>query len=113
MIVYHIPPIDDWRGWQRPSDLFRVSVSEWSEWFDPPLWRPSWVKAQELAKKAGWDGDIRDGPYVTVLPLPPGPSPVVIGWKQDNNGNCFIASPYKLPWLGSEVFQLARDEPGS
>ena len=98
MIVYHVPPIDFWNGWQKPSDLFRVSVSDNTfEWHDPAEWASMWAKAQKLAKKAGWDGDIRDGPYVTVLPMPPGPPPVVIGWKEDNNGNTFIATPYELP----------------
>lgn len=109
MIVYHIPPIDDWTGWQEPSEVFRARVDNLiSEWLDAAEWSPMWAKAQELANKAGWEGDIREGPYLTVLPYPPGPPPIVIGWKQDNNGNTFIASPYELPWLDAEVFERAE-----
>ncbi len=100
MIVYHIPPIDIWEGWQEPKD---------AEWLDDAEWGPMWAKAQELARKVGWEGDIRTGPYVTVLPFPPGPPPVVIGWKQSNNGNCFIASPYEMPWLKTEFFERIEE----
>lgn len=106
MIVYAVMPIDFWNGWQKPSDLFRASGNGFgTEWHDPAEWLSMWAKAQELAEKAGWEGDIRDGPYVTVLPEPPGTSglpPVVIGWKQGNNGGTFVASPYELPWLAAE-----------
>lgn len=104
MIVYSINPIDWWNGWQVPSDLFRVSVREMEvEWHEPAEWVKMWARARELAEKIGWEGDIREGPYVTVLPQPYEVPPVVIGWKQDNNGTTFIASPFELPWLAAEA----------
>ena len=106
MIVYALIPIDFWNGWLKPSDLFRVSVGDDdTKWHDPAEWVSMWAKAQELARKVGWEGDIREGPYVTVLPEPPGPSPVVIGWKQDNDGTTFIATPFELPWLATVAFR--------
>ena len=26
MFVYSLSPIDDWRGWQKPEDLFRPAI---------------------------------------------------------------------------------------
>ena len=56
------------------------------------------AEAQELAKKVGWEGDFRNDPAVLTLPMD---ASFVYGfvWKQDNNGNCFVVSPYPLPWL--------------
>jgi len=105
MYLYSVAPIDYWSGWHRPADLFvapdddesDVEIHRVSEW--PPLW----AKAQELARKLGWEGDISFGPVVTVLPNQPGHywrCNVVIGWKQSNNGTTFIASErFPLPWL--------------
>jgi hypothetical protein len=99
-------PIDLWNGWQKPSDLFRASADDGgAERHDPVEWSAMWTKAKELASRAGWEGDIRSGPFVTVLPEPPGTyglPPVVIGWKQDNNGTTFIAASYELPWLAAD-----------
>ena len=101
MIVYKIGPIDHWNGWHEPSDLFRaLSGFGDCEWLDPADWERSWNKAQKLALQLGWDGDIRTGPFVTVLPDQDGSTPpFLIGWKQDNNGTVFVASPLHLPWL--------------
>jgi hypothetical protein len=104
MFVYAIQPIDFWNGWQNPSDLFRVSTHEYStDYHNPAEWGPAWTKAKELARQVGWEGDIREGPYVTVLPHSDGGfPPFVIGWKQENNGDTFIAAPFELPWLAQE-----------
>ena len=99
MIVYSRPPIDNWFGWQHPSDIFKVATY-WAH--KPSEWELLWAKAQTLARVAGWQGDIREGPYVTLLP--PHPSepckcPVLIAWKQDHAGQTFVASPFELPWF--------------
>jgi hypothetical protein len=60
-------------------------------------WAPMWEQAKKLARQIGWEGDIRTGPYVTVIPNIPGnycPCDVLIAWNQDNNGATFIASPH-------------------
>lgn len=101
MIVYKIEPIDHWIGWHKPSDIFRALLAEWDcEWLRPADWERSWNKAQKLALRLGWDEDIRTGPFVTVIPDQEGSMPpFLIGWKQDNNGTTFVASPLRLPWL--------------
>lgn len=103
MIVYAVTPIDFWTGWQRPADLFRARVYEGSgESHDPAEWAALWAEAKALAARIGWAGDIREGPFVTVLPERPGAggtAPVVIAWKQDRGGLTFVASPFPLPWI--------------
>lgn len=109
MIVYRIQPIDCWAGWQKPGDLFKVMPTgcETFDCYNAEEWIPLWKRAQALAKEVGWEGDIRTGPYVTILPVPSDESsdcPVVIAWKQDNNGTTFVASPYPLFWLNSREY---------
>ena len=105
MFLYVVEPIDQWSGWHKPDDLFRPNTgTPLDDVHSAEDWPPLWERAQRLGTAAGWEGDIRTGPLVTVLPNRPGnyyPGSVVIGWKQDNNGTTFIASEnFKLPWLG-------------
>lgn len=104
MFVYCVLPIDFWSGWQKPSDVFKLNDGLHDEArHDAAEWRPMWEKAKTLASDVGWEGDIRagEGPFVSVLPSGDGGAmpPVVIAWKQDNNGTTFVASPIRLPWL--------------
>lgn len=103
MIVYRLAPIDFWVGWNHKNDLFReITTEELAyEFRDIEEWNWLWAVASALARRIGWEGDIREGPYVSMLPNA-GCDPecsVLIAWKQDNNGTTFIASPYRLPWL--------------
>ena len=111
MIVYQVMPIDFWAGWRKPSELFGVSDHNHDDgqFHDPAEWPNLWKQAQKLATEAGWEGDIREGPYVTVVPdgESGGLSPVIIAWKQDNNGTTFVASPFPLPWVSKEAFAVA------
>jgi hypothetical protein len=105
MIVYSLMPIDFWAGWQKPEVVFCGFVDD--ERHQMSDWGPLWEKAKRLAKRVGWEGDIRgSGPLVTVLPLAPGnydlPA-VIIAWKQDNNGTTFLAAPWRLPWLEADM----------
>lgn len=108
MYVYRLDPIDDFHLWMDPTDIFNKtgaddlrSFDEFEEVFDT---------AKVSAKLIGWDGDIREGPFVSVLP--PGgcgeQSLFIIAWKQDNNGTSFVASPYALPWLATENSAIVR-----
>jgi hypothetical protein len=49
------------------------------------------------------------GPW--FCPLPPQHDDFecefLLAWKQDNNGQTFIASPYPLPWLDGGLFGTA------
>jgi len=111
MIVYQIEPIDHWNGWHKPSDLFRsMAFTLDTEWLDPLDWASAWSQAQKLAIKLGWEGDIREGPYVTVLPDQGGSTPpFVIAWKQDNNGTTFVASPFHLTWLDLDQLEWVEE----
>lgn len=79
-----------------PDDYDSHPASEWPE---------LWESVQAAARQMGWEGDIREGPSVTVLPREPGeyePGHVIVAWKQHNNGTTFLASPIRLPWLETE-----------
>lgn len=58
------------------------------------------VKETKFIDHNQWEGDIRGSqPYIFFLPN--GDLDVSIGFvfKQDNNGDCFIACQHSLPWL--------------
>lgn len=106
--VYRVAPIDDFHLWVSPSTIFNETgtddfrlLDEFNEVFDV---------GKIAARFLGWEGDMREGPYVSMLPSHDSgsSSPFLIAWKQDNNGDCFIISPYLLPWiavLGSETIR--------
>jgi hypothetical protein len=108
--LYVIDPIDFWSGWQKPEDVFKGTKIH-----DPVHnnfdWHVLWKAARSCASLSIWEGDVREGPYVTVLPPKDGceVSPVAIAWKQDNNGTAFIYSPYELPWLEAEKAYYVND----
>jgi hypothetical protein len=109
MYVYAIAPIDIWRGWIKESDYLR-SIEKLSEYgYGPEDYQRLKVAALELARRAGWEGDFREGPYVSGLPASDLDSwgEILIGWKQDNNGTTFIVSPYKLPWLDKDFHPVS------
>jgi hypothetical protein len=79
MFVYSLSPIDDWRGWQKPEDLFRTAIDTSPDAnptgqddplgaFEPHRWARAWTSARAAARKLQWKGDIRPGggPYVTA-----------------------------------------------
>ncbi len=109
LYAYELSPIDHWGGWRRPEDVYRVSSAAegavpWpGEHLDARGWPDLWARAQRVARKTGygWEGDIREGPFLTVLPPGEYGEPlVVIAFKQDNNGMTYVVSPVPLPWLG-------------
>ena len=116
MFVYSVGIIDHWSGWQRPEDVFKTGPADDFEalhdWKD---WERLWSEARDLAGRLGWEGDVRQGQFVTVLPNAPdefSEGAVVIGWKQDNNGATFIASErYHLPWLDDCDLVTSADKP--
>ena len=108
MYVYAlITPIDFWIGWNKPEDI--VSWCEDNDFSPDKLARrdyfPMLRRAQRIAyDHLGWEGDIRkgSGPFISLIPSKDGCSgEIIIAWKQDNNGQTFVASPYALPWLAS------------
>ncbi len=89
---YHmIYPIDWWEGW-RHWDTLSFDIHHDGE------------EALKDIKAAfidlGWEGDVRDGPYVTVIPTDDSYDPqYIVAFKQDNNGETFVASPIPLEHL--------------
>jgi len=102
LYVYCVQPIDDFHLWMRPSDVFNAfgsddlrEIKEFEDVFDT---------ARTSARLIGWEGDIREGPFISMLPPNEGGSSslFIVAWKQDNNGTSFVASPYILPWISNE-----------
>lgn len=112
MYVYAGTPIDFWEGWKTEAE-YLASLNTSDAFGDPTsdglaAYYKRLGAAQLLAKGVGWEGDIREGPFVSGIPTPGScDSEILIGWKQDNNGDTFIASPYELPWL-SKDWQCAK-----
>lgn len=102
LLVYALPPIDFWEGWTAERTFMASCLSDLNvDWGLMRLGEYAKFRrdAMELAKRAGWEGDIRDGPYVAALPNGDCESPLMIAWKQSSNGDTFIVSPLLLPWL--------------
>jgi hypothetical protein len=93
MYIYAMSPIDAWTYWHKIEPGADAEVDKFLE------------EARRLAAEhAGYDGKDRDGPFVAALPPRDGYdgwSDFMVGWKQDNNGSTYIASPHPLEWLKS------------
>jgi|SRR6516162_9784968 hypothetical protein len=120
LYIYCLDPIDDWAGWTSISNMLSNGrgPSDGDELYYESKWQDvigvvrRWRAAARLAKKIGWEGDFRNEIlFPAISPLPTGFSgdggEYLIGWKQDNNGSTFIASPYPLSWL-SDAMVLER-----
>ena len=102
--TYHIFPIDF--GWDFLPDLSHViSQAAARDANDPTKYGDTAYEilrgfryAMAAMEVKGWEGDFRDGPKVFFLP---NDTEFQWGfvWKQDNNGETFIASPQPMPWL--------------
>ncbi len=108
--IYSTPPIDWWDGTHSLEDFVAHMARQASD--------PAVVEAgvhlmtrlvelgRDLAdamsgfKAAGWEGDVREGPFVFSVPAE---SDMQWGLvlKQDNNGGTFVASPVPMPHLHS------------
>ena len=107
LAIYLIEPIEKWDGWQKPLQLYRnPSRFELGDAHRISDWCILWARAQAAALKLGWQGDILEGPYVTVLPPVWGDvrSPVAVAWKQPDR-HTFVSSPLSLPWLKSRALR--------
>ena len=87
-------PIDYWSGM---IDLTRFQVRDFAmEFEDADAFQAEvdalFEVAKKLASKAGWEGDISQGPFLGTIPNADAAPQLIIGWKQRNNGSCFIAS---------------------
>lgn len=105
LYVYRVEnPIDFWDGWSPIADFMvaKLDTDEPSFGYLSDFFA-FFGRACVVADQLGWDGDIRRSElYVSGLPEPNG-GRVIIGWKQDNNGETFVASPVPLPWLRGDL----------
>jgi hypothetical protein len=108
LYCYHIPPIDFWFGALTGEQLLESACDNYEDWrhIAAVCTEVADLKSQAEAafKTISWEGDVREGPYYFALP---GDTNLSIGYiiKQENNGNCFVASPEPLPFLDSLAFE--------
>jgi hypothetical protein len=109
LYCYEIPPIDFWFGALTGRQLIENAWENYGEEWETiaaVCKQVAALKSQAEAafKTINWEGDIREGPYYFALP---GDTDLSIGYivKQENNGNCFVASPEPLPFLEGQAFE--------
>lgn len=118
MYVYACSPIDFWYGWHPLRSLLIREVDEYGYRIDdeppPAEVEATWKLAQAMAREIGWEGDIRsgEGPFWIPLPCDTGSWTFAIAWKQDNNGETFVASPFQLTWLHHGAASLVINDKG-
>lgn len=87
-------PIDWWEGWTHWNTLAADILNDGNEALKD-------IKAVFI--ELGWEGDVREGPYVVVIPTDDSYDPkYIVALKQDNNGETFLASPIPLEHLNYE-----------
>lgn len=105
--LYQLPPIDWWTGWTKLETAMRNILE------DEEALGSSMNSMKEItfkvarafylaAKYSNWEGDIREGIYVSAVPDGEESGDtccLLIAWKQDNNGTTFLYSKKELPWL--------------
>jgi hypothetical protein len=103
LYCYSLSPIDFWLGALSRKELLEAMArDEFSNWDSASSFCRELATLQSRAeaafKRIGWEGDTREGPYYFSVP---GDNKMEIGCiiKQDNNGDCFVASPVPLPHL--------------
>lgn len=102
IFAYHMPPIDWWIGWKSECEFINDIVKWFGDLTDitSEINNVSEFKAaaEIVAKKLGWEGDCREGPYYSGLPCEGGFN-FILAWKQDNNGSTFVFSEVPLSFL--------------
>ena len=99
--VYAIAPIDFWDHWTPMLTFLAGPYEDNNPDSDPNEVVSRFQLATRLATRIGWEGDFRNGPFISAIPAEHGNgySEFLIAWKQDNNGTTFVASPFPLFWL--------------
>lgn len=125
--VYMIPPIDFWHGWLTAKQYAANVRRDYRETYTDSTmnWRAEAERdldnarafisnGKRIARRIGWEGDVRSGPFVAALaPSCSGADDdIMIAWKQDNNGTTFIVSPHAIPWLESGIGQAFEKKVG-
>jgi len=96
--IYGIPPIDSWDylpcvpiNDDRDNPLYSIGIN-----------LPLLCDEALQAFIARGFVDVRDNEPPRLLPLPSASSPYLVYGiiiKEDNNGTCWVWSPFALPWL--------------
>ncbi|MGY4437046.1 hypothetical protein ACVWWO_009523 [Bradyrhizobium sp. F1.13.1] len=100
MFAYALNPIDHWTGWMTEAQ-FLAQIRAGYMPVDEAGYFAAKNRALDLARSAGWEGDVRQGPFIAGMPSGD-ERHFLIGWKQDNNGTTYIVSPYRLPWIEAD-----------
>ena len=108
--VYATDPIDFWNGWHKPDDILGTCGKELTDtgegsYIDIQEYNKRLEELKEKALDLGWEGDICQGPFVSVFPQTPGDychPKIMIGFKQRSNGTTFIYSGWKLPMFDND-----------
>lgn len=75
------------------GDIDAESIQDTVDRFDA-----DWERAQQMAKKIGWEGEIRGKARVFLLPGDDEFEYAFV-WRQYNNGIAFVVSPFSLEYL--------------
>jgi len=109
LYCYHIAPIDFWYGAitkdemletvRRSGDQSERHAAAVAEEIENLI-----SKATEAFKQIGWEGDTLEGPFFFAVPSC---TRMQMGYilKQENNGDCFVASPIELPENNFSIFK--------
>lgn len=114
LIVYETGPLDWWAGM---IPLNNFAAGEFADPHAEDTWAPQNTpegfskyindlleEAKSLAADVlFYEGDVREGPFLSVLPDPANQRTLpILAWKQDNNGMTYIATLMPLPYLDSD-----------
>lgn len=118
LFVYVLPPLDHWFGWHdlsrtQPDDIYPRRENGWDveryqhgEPFRAEVDRLLYNGRKLAEETLGYDGDLAEGPFLSLLPAFPVAVPLV-AWTQEARGLAFVASAVPLPYL--ETFREAAD----
>jgi hypothetical protein len=111
---YSVGPIDHFDGCMT-IDEFKAAADKSDSEREPDGYSmlENIIEVERIAKREfveiGWEGDIRQGPYIFSIP---DPGCCSMHWgivlKHDSNGQTFIASPVELPWLNGDADEVRR-----
>lgn len=97
LYCYAVGPVDFWPGAMTRKQLAESLVVEGQTHISVS---ELLMDAEHASRKIGWDGDHRQEPRFFVLPDPENFT-MALGFviKQDNDGLCFVVSPFPLQHL--------------
>jgi hypothetical protein len=98
--IYELDPIDDWTGYAQVWLEDMLSVRKWLDLVEHAF--------KGLKLHSNWEGDIREGPYVAMIPGTEWfVSPFAVLLKQDNNGTTYCVSKQKLDHIQEYLIATA------